>query len=122
MRSTMKLAVAALTLAAACGPLRTGSSGEQARVVFSNQSAEQADVYAVIAGTDAVRLGTVSSFRTDTLRVPTIVTDRRGDITISARLLARSGQPATGLIALRAGDVIRVRLSADARSLIYTPD
>jgi hypothetical protein len=106
---------------AACGPLHLGSRNE-ATVIFTNDSLQQADVYATIADADAVRIGTVLAARTDTLSVPSSVTTQAGGQTnIYARLLAASARPSTGLITLRPSDVIHVRLTTDARALFVTP-
>lgn len=105
----------------ACGPFHLGSR-DLATVIFTNDSLQQADVYATIANADAVRIGTVLAARTDTLTVPSSVTTQAGGQTnIVARLLAGNAQPSTGLISLRPSDVIRVRLTADARALFVTP-
>lgn len=107
-------------VAAGCGPFRLGSS-ERATIIFTNESLDQADVYATLSGTQTVRLGTVLATRTDTLNVPRAVTDQGGSTSIVARLLARTYQPSTGPIFLRSTDVLRVRLTGDGRSLIVTP-
>jgi hypothetical protein len=107
--------------ATACGPFHLGSRNT-ATVIFTNDSLEQADVYATIANADAVRIGTVLAASTDTLTVPSSVTTQAGGETnIFARLLARSARPATGMISLRPSDVNRVRLTTDARALFVTP-
>src|SRR5687767_2810089 len=104
------LSLALLPLA--CGPLNRGS-GQRAMIIFTNESIDQADVYAVISGSDAIRLGSVLPTRTDTLYVPRSVADRAGQTSIVARLLARTMQPSTGPLSLDSRDVIRVRLSPD---------
>jgi ABC-type transport system involved in Fe-S cluster assembly fused permease/ATPase subunit len=114
--------IAAFALAAtACGPVRMGSR-DRATVIFTNETLDQATVYATIAGADAVRIGTVLASRTDTLTVPSSVTAQGGPTSIIARLLARNIQPSTGPVTLRGQDIIRVRLTADGRSLVVLPE
>lgn len=123
MKKTKVLAVALAVLTmitAACGPFHMGSR-ERAVVIFTNESLDQADVYATIGATTPVRIGTVLANRTDTLFVPNDVTDRGGTFSIVARVFTRNLQPSTGPITLRSGDQIRVRLPVDARILIVTP-
>ena len=90
-------------LAAACGPLRKGGPAP-ARVIFSNQSLDQADVYAVSSGGAQTRIGTVMAGRTDTLRVPSGAMGADYSTNIVARILARSRTPSTGRFALNPGD------------------
>jgi hypothetical protein len=116
---TLILALIAV-IAIACGPFHMGSR-ERATVIFTNETLDQADVYATISAS-TVRLGSVFASRTDTLTVPSSVTDHGGQTSIVARLLARSLQPSTGPITLRPTDRIRVRLSADGRNLFVTPN
>ena len=112
------LALALLSLG--CGPFNRGAR-ERTMVIFTNDSLEQADVYAVISGIDAVRLGTVQPTRTDTLYVPRSVSDRAGQTSLVARLLARTFQPSTGPLSFDGWDVIRIRLSPDGRTLFVLP-
>src|SRR5690349_17369056 len=63
--------IAAMASLGACGPLHRGNGPTQtATVIFSNESIDQADVYAVVSGSQAVRIGTVFAGRTESLRVP----------------------------------------------------
>ena len=117
----LRVALSAFVLAAAaCGPFARGAN-QRATVIFTNETLDQADVYATIAGTNSVRLGTVFASSTDTLYVPASVTQQGGQTSVVARLLARSTQPSTGPITIRSSDVIRVRLSADGRALFVVP-
>lgn len=112
--------VLALALAG-CSSLRTGgASANVATIAFANESTAQADVYAV-AGSEAVRLGTVLAGRTERLRVPSDLVARGGPLTIRADLLARGDRPSTGPLTLREGDVINVRLASGGTTLIVTP-
>src|SRR3954466_4476567 len=97
-------------IASACGPFHMGSR-ERATLIFTNESVDQADVYATIGSSQTIRVGTVFSLRTDTLSVPVTVTDQTGGQTnFIVRQLGRSYRPSTGPITLRSTDVIRVRL------------
>jgi hypothetical protein len=109
-----------LALGAACGPFHMGS-GDRALLIFSNESLDQADVYA--SGSDGlpVRVGTVFAGRTDTLTVPSTVIGQGGNVNISARLLAKSGVPQSGPVSIRAGDRFFVRLPSDERMLVVLP-
>jgi hypothetical protein len=121
MRTRNYLTATLVLAAAACGPFHLGNR-ERATLIFTNESTEQADVYAMISSTQRVRIGTVSGLRTDTLTVPNSVTDNAGGTTnIVARLLARNYQPSTGTLVLHSDDVLRVRLSSDGRNLFVTP-
>jgi hypothetical protein len=112
---------ALLMSAAACGPLRMGNN-QRATLIFSNETLDQADVFATIAGTQTVRIGTVLSRRTDTLTVPASVTGQGGNTNIVVHMLAQSYTPSSGPVTLRAGDVLTVRLPPDARSLVVLPN
>ena len=112
-------ASAALAAAAACGPLRRTSN--PAQVIFSNQSLDQADVYAVSSGGAQTRIGTVMPGRTDTLRVQSSALGGDNAANIVARILARSRTPSTGMVTLNPGDRIVVTLSSDERILSVLP-
>lgn len=120
MKLTKMLVVLTALAATACGPLHMGSR-ERAAVVFTNDSPEQADVYALVGSSETVRIGTVLSTRTETLYLPTSITDQGGQTRIIVRLLARNAQRATGVLTLRATDQVKVRLTSDARDLIVSP-
>ena|SRR5689334_1881979 len=122
MSSSRRLIPMALVLglAAACGPLRKGGPAP-ARVIFSNQSLDQADVYAVSSGGAQTRIGTVMAGRTDTLRIPSSAMGADYSTNIVARILARSRTPSTGRFALNPGDLVTVTLSSDERILSVLP-
>jgi hypothetical protein len=115
------IALAALAAASACGPLRNRPASERALLYFSNEGLDQADVFAVVPGSDAVRIGTVLAGRTDTLVVPEGIVTRRENINIVARLLARSVAPQTGPIAIYPGARWQIRLPLDAKMLVALP-
>ena len=120
--NTRLLLIAFATLAAAaCGPFHMGSR-ERATLIFTNESVDQADVFATIGSSQTIRVGTVFSLRTDTLSVPESVTEQAGGRTnFIVRQLGRSYRPSTGPITLRSTDVVRVRLPSDGRSLFVMP-
>jgi hypothetical protein len=116
-----KFVILIAVLTTACGPFHLGTR-QRATVIFTNETTDQADIYATIADVQSVRLGTVLALRTDTLLVPENVTQQAtGQTNIVARLLGHSFQPSTGRMSLSASDVIRVRLSSDGRNLFVTP-
>ena len=92
---------------------------QTALIVFSNESTEQAAVYAV-AGSQQQRIGTVFSLQRMTLKVPSTML-ATGTVTIVARLLARNEMPASGSFAVRPGSRWEVRLSPDRRTMSVLP-
>jgi hypothetical protein len=117
-RRILSIAVLVAT-AAACGPLRRGPA--PALIIFSNQSLDQADVYAISSSGGQMRIGTVMAGRTDTLRLPPGAVGGDNSANIVARLLARSLTPSTGPVTLNPGDKIQVTLSSDERVLSVLP-
>ena len=115
----MILAVAAAG-AAACGPFHKGKGQPPAYLSFTNESLDQADVYAVLSGDQPIRIGTVSAGRTDTLTVPPEISSR-GNVNVVARLLARSARPSSGPIPIHPGDRLAVRLPIDQKMLVVLP-
>ena len=112
----------ALAGSTACGAGRRGISKPQpAYLYFTNDSQDQADVYAVVSGSQQVRLGTVFSNRTETLVVPGDVASRGVNVSVIARLLAKNNVPSTGPLTIHPGDKISVRLPADQRQLVILP-
>jgi hypothetical protein len=115
----MIFAVAAVG-AAACAPFQKGKGQPPAYLYFTNESLDQADVYAVLPGDQPVRIGTVAAGRTDTLTVPAEISSR-GNVNVVARLLARSARPSSGPIPLHPGDRLAVRLPIDQKMLVVLP-
>jgi len=113
-------AIAAATVAA-CGTIHRGSGQPPALLYFTNESLDQADVYAVSSGGASIRIGTVSGGRTDTLTVPRDVVARNDNVNLVARLLARSATPSSGPIPIRPGDHLAVRLPIDQKMLVVLP-
>ena len=116
----LTLAVVAC-IAAACASTGRGPVEPPARIVFTNESLDQATVYVVAPGVEFRRIGTVIPGRTDTLRVRADMIARAGTVNIVARLLARSEVPQTGAVSLRPGEMYAVRLTPDARILSFLP-
>src|SRR5690349_24770472 len=79
--------------AAACGPFHRGSGPPPAILYFTNESLDQADVFAVLPGDQPIRIGTVFAGQTDTLRLPPDVSNRGENVNVVARLLARNIRP-----------------------------
>lgn len=93
-----------------------------ALVFFSNESLDQADVFAVgPGGADPVRIGTVMAGRTDTLTIPTELTAPRGPVNIIARLSMsrRNTVPATGPVWIYPAHASKVTLRSDEGILGY---
>jgi hypothetical protein len=107
--------------AAACGPFHRGAGSQPAFLYFTNESLDQADVFAVFPGNQPIRIGTVFAGRTDTLKVPPEVANRGENVNVIARLLARSGVPSSGPISIHPGDVLQVRLPVDQKMLVVLP-
>jgi len=118
-------AVSALALAgaAACGPMHRGGNNTQppALIYFTNESLDQADVFAVTSSNQRTRMGTVFAGRTDTLTVPREVAARGDNVNIVARLLARSAMPASGPVPIHPGDHLVIRLPVDQKLLVVLP-
>lgn len=112
---------AVTTVSAACGPFHRGAGPEPAVLYFSNESLDQADVYAVTSAGQAVRIGTVFAGRTDTLVVPPDVAARGENVNVVARLLANPARPSTGPIPIRPGDKVQIRLPIDLKLLVVQP-
>jgi hypothetical protein len=125
LRTTLQLSLcfsAALLGLAGCGHFIPGMGGNnQAQLIFTNESIDQADVYAVIAAGDPVRVGSVIAGRTDTLPLNSTVVGASSGVNIVARVLAASRRPSTGQITVHSGDVLQVRLPADETTLIVLP-
>jgi hypothetical protein len=115
MTSSLRpLVLGLLLVAGACGPaVRRGPDPDAATVIFINDTGEQANVFAVVPGSQPVKLGTIYALRTETFKVPGTVTGRPNGLFIVADLLARRGSRATDPISLPPGASIQVRLNAN---------
>ena len=91
-----------------------------AAVIFSNESLNQSDLFAVISGSSESRkLGTVFAGRTETLRVPYDML-QRGNLSLVARMLS-GGVLSSGQVSIRPGDTVRVELPLNQRMLVVLP-
>ena len=120
------LIAALLVLPAACSRNRTqdqdvGINDGPATVVFSNESLNQADLFAVMPGVQARKLGTVMAGRTEELVVPADIVRRSQNLNFVVRMLSRSSTPGSGPVPLRAGDRLQIRLPMDAKTLFVAP-
>ena len=118
--STVALA-AAVAGAAACGPFRHNPAQAPALLYFTNESLDQADVYAITSSGQPIRIGTVMAGRTDTLTVPADIAGRGDNVNVIARLLARNVVPSSGPIPIHPGDRLVVRLPVDQKMLVVLP-
>jgi hypothetical protein len=115
------LVAAVVLIPLACGPFHRQPE-EDARLIFANESLEQVHVYAGGPNGNQVRLGAVLPLRVENLRVPAIAMAQDGAVNISARLAGSTVATATSTnFTLSAGDTIRVRLTADQRSILIIP-
>jgi predicted trehalose synthase len=123
MRAGILAGAAGLAALAACGPFRRTATSTQppALLYFTNESLDQADVFAVTSSNQRTRIGTVFAGRTDTLTVPREIAARGDNVNIVVRLLARSATPASGPVPIRPGDHLVVRLPSDQKLLVVLP-
>jgi hypothetical protein len=120
-RLSIIVAAVAACAAAASGPFHRGAGQPPAYLYFTNESLDQADVFAATPGGLPVRIGTVFAGRTDTLKVRADIASNGQNINIVARLLARSARPSRGPIPIRPGDRLVVRLPSDQKLLVVLP-
>jgi hypothetical protein len=118
--STVTLA-AAIAGAAACGPFRHSPAQAPALLYFTNESLDQADVYAITPSGQRIRIGTVMAGRTETLKMPADIAARGDNVNVIARLLARNVVPSSGPISIHPGDRLVVRLPVDQKMLVVLP-
>jgi len=109
----------ALIAGAACGPFHHVGEPDPV-VIFTNESSDQAEVYAVSSGSP-FRIGTVSAGRKETLRVPLSVIGGTRTVDISARIFATNRYVHSGTFSLNPGDRVEVRLGADEKLLSVLP-
>jgi len=112
--------VAALSACSHNQPATDVASGDPTVVEFNNESLAQADVFVRAQGSDPRRIGTVQAGRKEDLVVPQDIA-MKGSITVYARLLARTGVPSSGPIAVAPGTHLSVRLPVDERTLYVLP-
>jgi hypothetical protein len=123
IRRAATIVAAALSLVGCAGGAsraNTASTPEEPTMVyFSNNSSEQAAVYAVSGG-ESRRIGTVFAGQLGKLKVPASMV-ARGTVNIFARLLARSEQPSSGSISVQPGSSFEVTLMPDRRTMTVLP-
>lgn len=119
IRGALVVVAAAMALTS-CGPFHRGSQPESV-VVFRNQSPDQADVYAIGAGGDPIRIGTVYAGRTETLRVPSSITGASSRVNVVARIFPTGRVVVTGPFTLMPGDSMDVTLTGDQKILSVLP-
>lgn len=125
-RYQLRRAAVALGLVAlgACMPFHRKTTDQitpgPALVFFTNESLDQADVFAAgPGGANPVRIGTVMAGRTDTLTIPVEYTAPRGPVNIIARIPMSVGMqhqhlvPATGPVWIYPAQASRVTLRSD---------
>lgn len=101
-------------------PPPVAGSTQKTLIQFNNESLSQADVFVAAPGTDMRRIGTVMAGQNETLEIPPDVAIK-GNVTIVARLLARSNRPSSGPLAISPGTTLNVRLPIDTRTLVVLP-
>lgn len=122
LRVVGRLLPALLLTVAACNAFRRGGPApEPATIYFTNESLDQASVYAVAQSGDYRRIGTVMAGRTDTLTVPASMLVSASALNIYVRLLASSRRPETGPVTILPGEAYLVRLPSDERLLSFLP-
>jgi hypothetical protein len=119
------LGMAGLGLSTACGPLRHAEGEEEAEmraeIEFINESLYPAEVYAVVAGSESIRIGSVMAGRREILRVPQQMVDRASSLSIVARPLAQSRSLSTGPISIGRGERLQVRMPINGSVLSVLP-
>jgi hypothetical protein len=91
------------------------------RLYFTNESLDQAAVYAAQPGSRPIRIGTVMAGQTQVIVVPSSVLGASGTINVFARLLGHDDGPDTGPLAINPGEAFTIRLPMDQRSLVVLP-
>jgi hypothetical protein len=117
------LGVATFGTATACGPFHRSEeeAEERAEIEFVNESLAPADIYAVMQGSESVRIGTVMAGRTEVLRIPQQMVDRASSLSIVARPLAQSRSLSTGPVSISRGERLQVRLPISGSVLSVLP-
>jgi hypothetical protein len=110
-----------LTSAAACGPFHSGSSSNDAYIEFVNESLDQADVYAVPAAGDRIRIGTVSANTTSRLTIPQTFLSANGTVNIVAQIFASTRVVRSGRISLTPGEGVQITLPSSENTLTVLP-
>ena len=116
-------AAATLGASTACGPLHRNEEEveQRAEVEFINESLYPAEVYAVVTGSESIRIGSVMAGRTEILRLPQQMVDRASTVNIVARPLAQSRSLTTGPVSISRGERIQVRMPINGAVLTVLP-
>ena len=109
----------ALVAMTACGHIGLGKNENDVEIEFNNQSTEQATLY-VLSSSEEIRLGQVTSGRSETFRVPEAVAIR-GTVNFAVRMLARSETPTTGPLTIRPGESYVITLPPSRAALTILP-
>ena len=119
----LALAAALLAPATACSVFRSKGAppGPGARIVFVNQTTEQANVFAVATSGESYRIGSVASGRTETLTIPRSVLGSGPTVNIVARRLATARGVSSGPITVHPGDEFTVTFPASGNTLAVLP-
>ena len=117
------LGAATLGSSTACGPLHHSEdeAEQRAEIEFINESLYPAEVYAVVSGSESIRIGSVMAGRTEILRVPQQMIDRASAVNIVARPLAQSRSLSTGPVSIGRGERIQVRMPINGSVLSVLP-
>lgn len=121
-RYSRAVAAIIITVSAGCGPAihhAISTPPESALVYFTNETLDQADVYAISAS-QRTRIGTVMAGRTEALFLPSALISS-SEVRVAARLLARNGLIDTGPVQFNAGDTYDIRLPSVGNNLLILP-
>lgn len=113
-------ALLSAVITAGCGPFHRGAQPEP-EILFHNQSIDQADVYALGAGTDPIRIGTVFGQKTDRLKVPLSAVGAGDRVNIVARVFPSSRVVASGPFDLPPGGMMDITLPSGEDMLAVLP-
>jgi hypothetical protein len=112
------MAIVILLGTSACAPRRPAgpATGETSRVVFVNESPDQAELWVLSPGVNVRRIGTVMTGETATFRIPQEFAST-GNVSFIARIRHRASTLSTGSVPVRPGDELRLRLPRDEKLL-----
>ena len=114
------LAALALSALGACASVPRPAS-PSAVVVFTNESVDLAELYAVRGGS-SIRLGRAEAGRTVELSVPATALGAGGTVSFIARIFGRPRlAPTSGDVSLLEGERVAVRLPFDLAMLAVVP-
>ena len=115
-----RVGIAALIASAACSHVpatpASATSARSATLVFANESANRAAVWAVAPAVNTRRIGTVLAGETSTIRVPDDFATQ-GRVSFYAKVGGSTAMPLTETYSFQPGEELRVRLERDGRTL-----